>query len=73
MTAIEINPDYADLYAKLDVQKDGRCWRITRNGKILGDSRGYSSEADARNEIDNLISKDISDARRYDRPVLLSK
>jgi hypothetical protein len=69
----EINPMYADLYAKLDAIEQKGVWRITYNGRILGDDRGYSSEVAARIEIDHRIEVDHHDARRHDRPVLLSK
>lgn len=65
---------YADLYCKLTaIQTDPTRWQVAYNGRILGDDRGYSSEAETLAEIENRIDKDVSDAIRYDRPVLLSK
>lgn len=48
-------------------------WQVTYAGRILGDDRGYSTEEECRREIDNRISIDIRDAKKYRRPILLSK
>jgi hypothetical protein len=48
-------------------------WQVTYNGLIMGDDRGYNTEAEALREVDNRIAVDVRDAARYNRPVLLSK
>lgn len=54
------------------VNKNGT-FRIAYDGVVLGDDRGFGSEAAANAEVDRRIAKDAADAVRYDRPVLLKK
>lgn len=60
---------------KLTAQKQnsGAAYRIAYNGRIMGDDRGFSSEAECLAEIDNRIAIDARDAIRYDRPILYVK
>uniref|UniRef100_UPI0037BF5CE1 hypothetical protein n=1 Tax=Devosia sp. TaxID=1871048 RepID=UPI0037BF5CE1 len=44
-------------------------WQVAYDGRIMGDDRGYSTEADCRAEIEKRIAIDARDAVKYDRPV----
>lgn len=48
-------------------------YRVAHNGRILGDSRGYSTLAACEMAIDNEIAIDIRDARRFERPLMYVK
>ncbi len=48
-------------------------WQVTYAGRIMGDDRGYGSEAEALHEVDNRLATDARDAIRYNRPILYTK
>jgi hypothetical protein len=65
---------YADLCRKLGVKEVcAHRWQVTYNGSIMGDDRGYSTERECWSEVDARIRQDETDARRYNRPILLTK
>lgn len=45
-------------------------FRVAYDGRVLGDSRGFGSEALCWAEIDRILEKDARDAVRFDRPLL---
>lgn len=51
-------------------QMDNGIWRVTFNGNILGDSRGYPTRQAVETAAIATVDKDHADARRYNRPVM---
>lgn len=51
-------PEFAHTPERVEVSATatGRCYRLTYNGKVLGDSRGFD-KARIRQEIDNRVAE----------------
>jgi hypothetical protein len=57
----------------LTVKPQGRMFAVAYNGRVLGDDRSYPTVAECEAEITARIERDHRDARRYDRPVMLTR
>lgn len=49
------------------------CYHVARNGRILGDSRGFATVAEAEAEITRMLEQDARDAVKYERPLMYVK
>lgn len=63
----------AEMTTLAVTKTDRGIYRITYDGRIMGDDKGFSSLAECEAEIDKRIAIDARDAIRYDRPILLTK
>lgn len=54
-------------------QTNNGIWRVLYDGRMLGDDKGYSSQAAALAELDSRLAIDARDAVRFERPLLYVK
>ena len=47
-------------------------WRVTYDGRKMGDDRGFATKELAQQEIAKRLAKDARDAVTYQRPILLA-